>query len=176
MFRGKRKMGKTEPRINDKIRIAKVRLIDENGEQVGIVPTDLAKKRAKDLNLDLVEVSANARPPVCKIIDYGKFKYHQKKQDKNKKSNAPKLKEIQLRLNTGQHDIDHKIKHAREFLKEGHRVKIVMSFRGRELGQMPQGQAILEKLADQLSDVSVVDNKILKEGRRLALNLIGRTK
>ena len=122
-------------RHNDMIRVPQVRLIDENNEQVGIIDTIEAKNRARDAQLDLVEVSPNSDPPVCRIMDYGKWKYAQKKKESKAKANASQseLKGIRLRPNIDEHDLSIKLKKAKEFLEDGHKVQFTMLFRGRQM-------------------------------------------
>src|SRR3982750_2013694 len=132
---------KDEHRINERIRVPQVRLIDEKGEQVGVVPTQQALAMARERGLDLMEVSPNAQPPVCKICDYGKFKYEKKKKEHQarKKQTVIKVKEVQLRPQTEEHDLDYKFKNVRQFLQDGDKAKITIMFRGREITYVDQG-------------------------------------
>ena len=162
-----------EHRLNERIRVPQVRLIDENGGQVGIVDTRKALQMAKDAGLDLMEVSPNSRPPVCKIIDYGKFKYEKKKKEHlaKKKQTVIKVKEIQLRPTTDTHDLDYKIKNARSFLEDGDKVKITMLFRGRQIVQTDTGKGLMLSLFEQLKEVSTIEFHPKMEGRKMIMIL-----
>ena len=122
------------PRINRAIRVPEVRLIDEDGSQLGVVPTNQALEMARQRDLDLVEVAANAMPPVCKLLDYGRFKYEQTKKEREAKKHqhATELKELRLRPGTDDHDVDVRARSARRFIEEGHKVRLLVRFRGRE--------------------------------------------
>src|SRR5580700_6942564 len=149
---------KDEHRINERIRVPEVRLIDEIGTQVGVVATREALQMARDRGLDLMEVSPNANPPVCKICDYGKFKYEKKKKEAQarKKQTVIKVKEIQLRPQTEEHDLDYKFKNARQFLDDGDKVKITIMFRGREVAYSDQGYKMMKQLAELVKDLAAV--------------------
>lgn len=164
---------KDEHRINERIRVPQVRLIDEKGEQVGIVPTIQALSMARDRGLDLMEVSPNAQPPVCKICDYGKFKYEKKKKEHQakKKQVVIKVKEVQLRPQTDDHDLEYKFKNVREFLIEGDKAKITIMFRGREIAYLEQGHKMLQKLIEQVKDVANVEYPPKLEGKKLIMIL-----
>lgn len=164
---------KDEHRINERIRVPEVRLIDEKGNQIGIVRTDDALRMARDKNLDLMEVSPNSRPPVCKICDYGKFKYEKKKKDHaaKKKQVVIKTKEVQLRPTTEEHDLDYKFKNIRQFLEDGDKAKISIMFRGREMAYVDQGRKVLERLVDQMKDCSTVESPPKLEGKKLIVIL-----
>jgi len=167
--------GKDHQRINDQIRISPVRLIGPNGEQVGVVPTQQALDMARDANLDLVEVAAVERPPVCKIMDYGKFKFAQKQKAKEKtKSHQQKLKEIRLRPKTGDHDIDTKIVQARKFLEHKDKVLVYVLFKGRELQHIEEGKRILEVVLEKLGDLAKVEKAPGMEGKRMSAMLAPR--
>jgi len=156
-------------RINDRIRVREVRLIGASGEQVGIVPTFKAMDAAREQGLDLVEVSPDARPPVCKILDYGKYKYEHEKREKEarKKQHIVVVKEIKIRPKIGEHDLDVKLKHVREFFEEGDRVRLVITFRGREMAHQELGRTILAKALDVLADVCLVEQSPKFEGNNL---------
>ena len=159
-----------DPRINDRIRISPVRLIDQDGEQVGVVNLDDAKERAAEAGLDLVEVAPNARPPVVKIMDWGKARYERQKKAREARKNQStvELKEVQLRPRTDDHDFEVKLKRARRFLKEGNVVRIVLRFRGRELRQPEVGVKALERMLEATSDIARVEQRSDNiEGRRL---------
>jgi translation initiation factor IF-3 len=156
-------------RINDRIRVREVRLISASGEQVGIVPTLTALEAARDQGLDLVEVSPDARPPVCKILDYGKYKYEHEKREKDarKKQHVVIVKEMKIRPKIGSHDLEIKLKHALEFLEEGNRVRLVITFRGREMANQELGRKILDKALTTLSEKAVVELSPRFEGSNL---------
>jgi translation initiation factor IF-3 len=159
-----------DPRVNDRIRISPVRLIDQDGEQVGVVNLDDAKQKAADAGLDLVEVAPNARPPVVKIMDWGKARYERQKKAREARKNQStvELKEVQLRPRTDDHDFEVKLKRARRFLKEGNVVRIVLRFRGRELRQPEVGVKALERMLEATSDIARVEQRSDNiEGRRL---------
>jgi len=159
-----------EPRVNDRIRISPVRLIDQDGEQVGVVSLDTAKERAADAELDLVEVAANARPPVVKIMDWGKERYERQKSQREarKKQTTVELKEVQLRPRTDDHDFDVKLKRARRFLEDGNMVRVVLRFRGRELRRPEVGIETLDRMLEATADISKVEQRSNNiEGRRL---------
>ena len=159
--------------INEQIRDKEVRLIGAHGEQLGVFSVKEAMKMADEANLDLVKIAPNAKPPVCKIIDYGKFKYEQvrKEKDAKKKQKTVELKEIRLSPNIDTNDLNTKINAARKFLSKGNRVKITLRFRGREMAHMNQSKHILDDLAEQLSDVAVVEKAPKVEGRSIGMVL-----
>lgn len=160
-------------RINQQIRVPQVRLIDAQGEQAGVVDTDEARRMADDVGQDLVEVAPDAQPPVCKIMDYGKFKYLQKKRehDQRKKSHATQLKELRVRPKIDKHDRDFKINRARGFLEAGHKVQFNMLFRGREMAHQDVGREVMNKIVEKLADVSKVERPPRMEGRRMTVLL-----
>jgi translation initiation factor IF-3 len=157
-----------EHRINHFIRVPQVRLVGDN-VQVGIYPTTEALKKAQEQGLDLVEISPNADPPVCKIIDYNKFLYDKKKKEKEMKANAKvsEVKEIRFTPNTDEHDFNFKAKHAENFLKEGNKVKAYVQFKGRAIQFKDRGQLLLLKFAERLNDVGVLESMPKMEGRRM---------
>lgn len=162
---------KDEHRINERIRVPQVRLIDENGGQVGVVPTFQALQMAREKGLDLMEVSPNASPPVCKICDYGKFKYEKKKKDHQakKKQTVIKVKEVQLRPQTEEHDLEYKFKNIRQFLEDGDKAKITIMFRGREITYVDQGYKIMRSLAESVKDIGIVEANPKLEGKKLIM-------
>jgi len=164
------------PRINDMIRVPSVRLIDEEGNQVGIVPTDEARDRAGDAGMDLVEVSPNADPPVCKILDFGKLKYEQqkKKNEARKKQKTIDVKEIKMRPNIDTHDYDVKMRAIHKFLGEGDKVKVTLRFRGRELAHQELGMQLLEKVRDALEEEAKVEQFPKLEGRQMTMVMAPR--
>lgn len=169
-------MSQDELRINDRIRISPVRLIDDEGEQVGIVPTDEARRMATDRGLDLVEVAPTARPPVCRLMDYGKFKYEQarKAREAKRKQHNFQVKEVKMRPKIEDHDFDFKVRHARQFLEEGDKVKFTLMFRGREITHPELGERVLARVLEELDDVAGVEKGISHEGRTMTLLLAPR--
>ncbi|MFN8343913.1 MAG: translation initiation factor IF-3 [Spirosomataceae bacterium] len=159
-------------RINERIRVPQVRLVGENVTQ-GIYDVQQALRMAEEQNLDLVEISPNAVPPVCKVIDYSKFKYEQKKKQKEIKANAQKvvIKEIRFSPTTDDHDYDFKLKHAINFLKEGAKVKAYVQFSGREIVFKDQGYKLLERFAKGLEDFGKVELEPKLEGKRMSMIL-----
>ncbi|MCB0310809.1 MAG: translation initiation factor IF-3 [Bdellovibrionales bacterium] len=160
-------------RINDRIQVPQVRLISETGEQLGVLATREAIRIAEERNLDLVEVAATAKPPVCKLMDYGKFKYKEQKKEAEarKKRSETTIKELRLRYNTDTGDLDIKLKKAREFLGDGDKVKFSMRFRGREIVYQEAGFEKLKLIAEQLSDVSEIDDQSPTGGRQIHMVL-----
>src|SRR5215470_9217763 len=157
-----------EHRINHFIRVPQVRLVGDNVE-VGVYPTSEALKMAQAQSLDLVEISPNADPPVCKIIDYNKFLYDKKKKEKEMKANAKvsEVKEIRFTPNTDEHDFNFKAKHAENFLKEGNKVKAYVQFKGRAIQFQDRGQLLLLKFAERLAEVGNLESMPKMEGRRM---------
>lgn len=162
-----------EPRINGRIRTPEVRVIDPDGEQLGIMSVDEALEHSERFGLDLVEVAPNAKPPVCRIMDYGKFKYQQNKKasEARKKGARVELKEIKLRPKTDEHDVMTKLRHARRFLESNNKVKISIMFRGREITHPEIAREMLERAAKELEDVSEVEQPPRMEGRNMTLLL-----
>jgi translation initiation factor IF-3 len=158
-------------RINEQIRISPVRLIGVNGEQLGVVPTAQAMDLAREANLDLVEVAANERPPVCKILDYGKFRYQQSRKGTKTKVHQQKLKEIRVRPKTGVHDVETKINQARKFLEHNDKVLVNVLFRGRELQHIEEGRRIIDGILEKLVDVAKVEKAPSMEGKRMTAML-----
>ena len=158
-------------RINDRIRAREVRLIGANGEQLGVIPVAEALAKADEANLDLVEVAPTATPPVCRIMDYGKYKYEQAKREReaHKKSKTSGLKGMRLSPKIGQHDLDTKTRAVTSFLKDGDKVRVSMWFRGREMAHPQVGEQILRRMAQQLADVGVVERPPLMEGRNMIM-------
>jgi len=164
---------KDDVRLNERIRVPQVRLIDENGEQVGIVPTQQALQMARDKGLDLMEVAAGASPPVCKICDYGKFKYEKKKKEAQARKNqvVVKVKEVQLRPNTDEHDLSYKIKNAQEFIEEGDKVKFTILFRGREIAHTEPGFRLCKEVIERVGEAAIVELAPKLEGKKLMMIL-----
>jgi translation initiation factor IF-3 len=163
----------TELRINDRIRVPEVRLVGPNGETVGIVPTDQALKLAQEADLDLVEVAPTARPPVCKLMDYGKFKYEnaQKAREARRNQTNVVIKEMKLRPKIDQHDYETKKGHVVRFLKAGDKVKITIMFRGREQHRPELGFRLLQRLAEDVTDLGFVESSPKQDGRNMVMVL-----
>ena len=159
--------------INEKIREKEVRVVTETGEQLGIMPIAEARARAEEAGVDLVMIAPNAKPPVCRIIDYGKFKYEQTRKEKEsrKKQKTIEIKEIRMSPNIDKNDLNTKVNAARKFLQKGDRVKITLRFRGREMAHMQNGRVILEDFAKQLEDIATVEKAPKVEGRTLTMFL-----
>ncbi len=157
--------------MNEQIRISPVRLIDHEDQQIGIIDVREAQQMARDAGLDLVEVAPQARPPVCRIMDYGKWKYAQKKKDAKAKSNRHEtvLKEVRMRPKTDTHDQEIKINKARDFLAKGNKVQFTMLFRGREMVHMGLGRESFNRIKEGLADVAKVERDFKVEGRRLTM-------
>ena len=153
-----------------------MRVIDANGAQLGVMAAEDALRTAQQRELDLVEVAPTANPPVCRIMDYGKFRYAQKKkaQESRKKSAATVLKEVKVGSQTSHHDVDFKVGHIRSFLAEGHRVKVTVFFRGRSITHPELGQAMLERIAGKVGDVATVEQAARLEGRNMSMMLVAR--
>ena len=160
-------------RRNDQIRVREVRLIGAEGEQLGIVERNEALQMARDAGLDLVEVAATAEPPVCRIMDYGKFKYEtqKKKQEAKKRQTVIEIKEIKLRPKTDEHDYQTKLKHIRRFIEEGDRCKVTIFFRGREIVHKDRGQTMLDRVVEDTKDMAKVEQEARAEGRTLHMML-----
>ena len=159
-----------DPRVNDQIRISPVRLIDAGGEQLGVVSLAQARETAQDRELDLVEVAPDARPPVVRLMNWGKHRYELQKKEREARRNAhhTEIKEVRLRPRTDDHDFETKLKRARKFLEAGNIVRVVMRYRGRELRRPEVGVATLEKMLEATSDIARVEHVSKKiEGRRL---------
>jgi len=160
-------------RINEQIRISPIRLIDEEGEQVGIVALDEARQRALEKSLDLVEVAPEARPPVVRMMDYGKFKYEQARaaREAKKKQHTIQVKEVKFRPGIEEHDYEFKMRHARRFLEEGNKVKLTMMFRGRQVTHPELGLQVLERVTLALQDIAKVESHPSFEGRQMFMVL-----
>ena len=164
-------------RINRQIRALKVRVISSDGRQIGIMAPLEALKIAEDEGLDLVEISPNAQPPVCKIVDYGKFKYHQMKKEKESKKaqHQIKVKEIKFKPNIDTHDFMTKEKRAREFIEKGYKVRVTCTFRGREMLHVEVGEKVVQQLIDDLKDVAVNEGSLKLIGKNISTVLIPTT-
>jgi translation initiation factor IF-3 len=164
--------GRDHQRVNEQIRISPVRLIGVNGDQLGVVPTAQALEMAREAQLDLVEVAATERPPVCKIMDFGKFKFLQKQKQKDKtKSHHQKLKEIRVRPKTGEHDVDTKVNQARRFLEHKDKVLVYVVFKGRELQHIEEGRRIMAAILEKLGDLAKIEKNPSMEGKRMTAML-----
>ncbi len=161
------------PRVNDQIRAENVRLIDAEGNMVGVVALDDALKAAEDAGLDLVEISPNAEPPVCKVLDHGKYKYEQQKKaaEARKKQKTVDVKEVKLRPGIEEHDYGVKMRNARRFLEAGDKVKVTMRFRGREMAHQHLGLELLHKMKDELADIGKIELEPKVEGRQMIMVL-----
>src|SRR5262249_16933229 len=158
-------------RVGRRIRVPEVRVIGADGSQVGILPTHEALRLAEEQGLELVEVNPRAAPPVCKIMDFGKFKYETSKKEKasRKHQSTIVLKEIKLRPKTDEHDFDFKVKHIRRFLQEGNKCKLVVVFRGREIVHPEMGQVMLDQVVKAVNDLAMVEQRSIMEGRRMVM-------
>ena len=159
--------------INEQIRDREVRLIGEDGEQLGIMSSRDAYKRAQEAGLDLVKIAPTAKPPVCKIIDYGKYKYElaRKEKEAKKKQKTIEVKEVRLSPNIDTNDLNTKVGAARKFISKGDKVKVTLRFRGREMAHMQSSKYILDEFAEKLSDIAVVEKAPKVEGRIMTLFL-----
>ncbi len=162
---------KDGPRANRDIRVPQVRLIDENGDNVGVVSTHSAIERAAEAGLDLVEVSPGADPPVCKILDLGKYKYEaqKKKNEAKKKQKVIEIKEIKLRPNIDQHDYEVKMRNCKRFLEDGDKVKVTMRFRGREMAHQDLGMNVLKRVSEDVAELAKVEQQPKMEGRQMIM-------
>jgi translation initiation factor IF-3 len=158
--------------VNERIRVREIRVIGSDGEQLGVMTPEDALVIAREGGLDLVEVAANSRPPVCRIMDYGKFKYEQKKKSASKKSHSATLKEVKLRPGTDQHDLNFKLNNARKFLMEGDKVKVTVMFRGREMVHTYRGRKQLDTVLEQLGPIAKLESSPRMEGRFMSMILI----
>ena len=164
----------SELMINEQIRDREIRLIGEDGEQLGIMSARDAMKLAREANLDLVKIAPTAKPPVCKIIDYGKYRYEQARREKEarKKQKTIEVKEIRLSPNIDTNDLNTKVNQARKFVSGGNQVKVAVRFRGRELAHTAVGKTILEDFAQKLSDIAVIDKPAKLEGKSMVMFLV----
>jgi translation initiation factor IF-3 len=166
-------LAEKELRINEYIRVREVRLIDADGNQKGIVPTIQALQMARDGGLDLVEVAPQAQPPVCKLLDYGKYKFELEKKNRESRKHQKqiRIKEIRMQPKIDEHDLEFKTRHIREFLDEGNKVKVTVRFRGRELAHTELGKEVLDKILQMLSDSFTIEKPAQMEGRTMSLLL-----
>ncbi|MBT3275763.1 MAG: translation initiation factor IF-3 [Spirochaetales bacterium] len=172
-------MASSDLRINEQIRVREVRLIDSEGNQAGLIAIEKALEMAKEAGIDLVEIAPAAKPPVCKILDYGKFKFEQEKRlkESRKKQKQLRLKEIRMQPKIEKHDLAFKSKHVQEFLDEGNKVKVTIRFRGRELAHTELGRVVLDRVLDNLDEGSFsVDRTPQMEGRFMSMILAPKAK
>ncbi len=176
--RGPIRRQEPEHRINSRIRVPEIRLVGDNVPSQGVWKTSEAQKLAQELELDLVEISPGANPPVCKIMDYGKFLYEQKKRAKEIKANAVKtvVKEIRFGPNTDEHDVDFKLKHAVKFLEEGAKVRAYVFFKGRSIIYRERGEVLLLQFAEKLQEVGKVEQMPKMEGKKMIMMLAPKGK
>lgn len=160
-------------RVNHRIRVPEVRVVAEDGSNLGVLPTQEALRRARDVGLDLVEINPKGSPPVCKILDYGKFKYEEsrKKREAKRKQTVVEVKEIKLRPKTDDHDLEVKVRNARRFLEQGNKVKVVCRFRGREIAHPERARMQLNHIVSHAEDLAVVELNPTMEGRTMAIML-----
>jgi translation initiation factor IF-3 len=159
----------TGPRTNRQIRVPEVRIVDDDGQQVGVMPIEDALRRAEEAGLDLIEVAANANPPVCRIADLGKFRFEQDKRARDAKKNqhVSEVKEVRLRPRTDEHDLQVRVRAARRFLEDGHKVKVEVRFRGREASHPEVARAQIASIAEGVADIAMVERAPSLEGRTM---------
>jgi len=160
-------------RINESIRVREVRLIDAEGNQKGIVPTFEALQMARAVGVDLVEIAPQAQPPVCKLLDYGKYKFELEKKNRESRKHQKqiRIKEIRMQPKIDEHDLEFKTRHVREFLDEGNKVKVTIRFRGRELAHTELGRVVLDRILQMLGDAFMIEKPAQMEGRTMSLLL-----
>ena len=160
-------------RINERIRVPEVRLIGDDGTQIGVIKTEDALRYAQERELDLVEVAPDARPPVCRVLDYSKYKYEQEQKQKQARRHQQQItvREIKFRPKIAEHDYDTKKGHVQRFLKQQDKVKVTIMFRGREVTHPERGEAILNRLADELQELAVVEQRPIQDGRNMTMML-----
>lgn len=162
-----------QTRVNERIRIREVRLIDDEGNQVGVIPTREALDMARERGLDLVEVAPNASPPVCRLMDYGKFRYEQSRKERDSKKNqhVVKVKEVRIEPKIGDHDLETKGRNAAKFLDAGNRVKLTVLFRGRSITHPELGKDLLDRLTEQLEGHGIIEQAPRMEGRTMTMHM-----
>jgi translation initiation factor IF-3 len=158
-------------RVNDRIRVPEVRVVDDTGENLGVMPTEQARSLASEKGLDLVEVAPQANPPVCKIVDFGKYHYQQEKRERKGKHRS-KLKEVKLTIKIGEHDFQTKLKRARSFLEKGDIVRVSIFFRGREIVHASRGRDLLKRVEEEVSDLARVEGRPTARGKILQMMLV----
>ena len=164
-------IGTKELSINEDIRAKEVRVIDDGGEQLGIIATSAALAKAFDKGLDLVEISPNSAPPVCRIMDYGKYRFEKEKKEKEqrKKQQTIEIKEVQLSCRIDTHDFETKLKHAKRFLEEGNKVKVCIKFKGREMSHTAIGLEVIRKFGEACTDIGVIEKNPVLDGRQMIM-------
>jgi len=164
-------------RVNEQIRLPEIRVIDAEGKQLGVLQTPEALKMAEEQGLDLVEIAPTSRPPVCKIMDFGKFKYEQSKKarESRKKQHTTQLKEIKIRPKIEEHDLQFKLRNAEKFLRDKDKVKITVIFRGREMEHMESGRKILQRIVTQFADIAVIEKDAIQVGKMISMILGARS-
>ena len=164
---------KQKQRLNDEITADEIRLISEKGEQLGIVSLEAALEQTRESGLDLIEIAPSGRPPVCKMVDYGKLKYEKKKkqQQSKKKQHVIKIKEVRFRPQISDHDFETKVRHARKFISDGNKVKVTIMFRGREMSRQDLGENVVSRVIETLADCAEVEKRGALEGRRFSVML-----
>lgn len=162
-----------EPRINERIRVPEVRLIDEEGRQIGVVRTAEALQMARERDVDLVEVAAQASPPVCRLMDFGRYKYEQAKKEREAKKHQVnvQLREVRMKPKIDEHDVDFKTRTAAKLLKQGDKVKVTVMFRGREITHPQIGKALLDRVQSRLDDIAILEKDAMLEGRHMTIIL-----
>ena len=170
-------MRETGPRVNDRIRAPEIRLIGADGENIGLVTPSRAMQLAEEAGLDLVEISPNATPPVCKIMDFGKFKYETQKKEAEarKKQKIIEIKEVKFRPNTDTHDYEVKMRNVIRFLEDGDKVKVTLRFRGREMAHQDLGRILLDRVAEDVKELGKIESMPRVEGRQMVM-MIGPAK
>ncbi len=166
LFERTRTIERIQNRVNEQIRVSPVRVVSDKGEQLGIMPTSQAQEHAREAGLDLVEVAPNEKPPVCRIMDFGKYKYEKKKRAAHSAHHV-KTKEIRLRPKTGEHDIDFKVKRAIKFLKEKNKVQVTVIFRGREMAHIEEGRRVMNEVIEELKEYGKVESMPSQQARRM---------
>lgn len=164
----------SKERINDQIRSPQVRVVGAEGDQLGILSLEEALNAAQTAGLDLVEVAPTEKPPVCRILDHGKFKYQQKKRASRTHSHQTKVKEIRVRPKTGKHDIEVKANRARDFLKHKDKVLLTVQFRGREMAHIQEGRKVLNEMLEMLDDIAKIESSPNQQGRRISCTLAAK--
>ncbi|MCZ2224736.1 MAG: translation initiation factor IF-3 [Chitinophagales bacterium] len=171
-----KKQNQYRTRVNYQIRVPEVRVVLEDGSTLGVVPTREALKKAQEMNLDLVEINPRSQPPICKIMDFGKFKYDEKKKKSAAKQNQSELKEIKLSFNTEDNDLNHKVNMAKKFLEDKDKVKFSIKFRGREIVHAQLGRDKFAKVLEELSSVMSNSTPITMDGKIMSMTVFPRTK
>ena len=171
-------IGKQELQINEEIRDKELRIIGSNGEQLGIMSASQALSKAESMNLDLVKIAPQAKPPVCKIMDYGKYRFEQAKREKEARKNqhVVDVKEIRLSLNSDTHDFNTKLAHAKRFVEAGNKIKVSIRFRGREMGHPELGMDVMQKFAESCAEFANIEKPAKLEGRSMLMFLGPKTK